>query len=82
MNEVRVDQRIDLSGVICPNNFVKTKLKLEEMQAGQILEVILDEGEPIKNVPRAVKEEGHQILKVEKIGKYWRLLIRKHEAIT
>ncbi|TET09651.1 MAG: sulfurtransferase TusA family protein [Desulfobacteraceae bacterium] len=82
MNEVRVDERIDLSGVICPNNFVKTKLKLEEMQAGQILEVILDEGEPIKNVPRAVKEEGHQILKVEKIGKYWRLLIRKHEAIT
>ena len=82
MNEVRVDERIDLSGVICPNNFVKTKLKLEEMQAGRILEVILDEGEPIKNVPRAVKEEGHQILKVEKIGKYWRLLIRKHEAIT
>jgi len=82
MNEVRVDERIDLSGVICPNNFVKIKLKLEEMQAGQILEVILDEGEPIKNVPRAVKEEGHQILKVEKIGKYWRLLIRKHEAIT
>ena len=82
MNEVRVDERIDLSGVICPNNFVKTKLKLEEMQAGQILEVILDEGEPIKNVPGAVKEEGHQILKVEKIGKYWRLLIRKHEAIT
>ena len=82
MNEVRVDERIDLSGVICPNNFVKTKLKLEEMQAGQILEVILDNGEPIKNVPRAVKEEGHQILKVEKIGKYWRLLIRKHEVIT
>ena len=82
MNEVRVDERIDLSGVICPNNFVKTKLKLEEMQAGQILEVILDNGEPIKNVPRAVKEEGHQILKVEKIGKYWRLLIRKHKVIT
>jgi tRNA 2-thiouridine synthesizing protein A len=82
MNEVRIDERIDLSGVICPNNFVKTKLKLEEMQQGQVLEAILDDGEPIRNVPRAVKEEGHQILKIEKIGKHWRLLIRKDEVIT
>lgn len=77
MNELRIDERIDLSGVICPNNFVETKLKLEEMQQGQILEVILDDGEPIKNVPRAVKEEGHQILKVERIDNKWKLLIKK-----
>jgi len=77
MNEVKIDERIDLSKVICPMNFVKTKLKLEEMKQGQILEVILDDGEPIKNVPRAVKEEGHQILKAEKMGEHWRLLIKK-----
>jgi len=77
MDEPRIDERIDLSGVICPNNFVKTKLKLEEMKEGQILEVILDDGEPIRNVPRAVKEEGHPIVKVERIGNKWRLLIKK-----
>jgi len=77
MNEVRIDERIDLSGVICPMNFVKTKLKLEEMGEGQILEVILDDGEPIRNVPRAVKEEGHEIVKVEKLGRTFKLLIKK-----
>lgn len=78
MNEVRIDERIDLSGVICPMNFVKTKLKLEEMGEGQVLEVILDDGEPIRNVPRAVKEEGHEILKVEKIDGCWKLLIKNN----
>ncbi len=77
MDEIRIDGSIDLSGVICPMNFVKTKLKLEDMKPGQILEVILDDGEPIKNIPRAVKEEGHQIVKAEKIGEHWRLLIKK-----
>lgn len=66
MNEkdINFDEKLDLRGVACPLNFVKTKLKLEEMQSGQVLEIILDDGEPIRNVPRSVKEEGHQIIKV------------------
>lgn len=71
------DETLDLQGVPCPNNFVKTKLKLEEMSQGQILEVVLDDGEPIKNVPRAVKEEGHVIVNVEKIDATWKLFIQK-----
>ncbi len=43
------------------------------MKQGQILEVILDDGEPIRNVPRPVREEGNQILNVDKIGSEWRL---------
>ncbi len=77
MSEVNPDQNLDLRGIACPNNFVRAKLKLEEMQAGGILEIIIDDGDPIKNVPRALKEEGHQIISVEKIGSHWRLLIKK-----
>jgi tRNA 2-thiouridine synthesizing protein A len=77
VNKIKPDETLDLKGVTCPNNFVKTKLKLEDMQQGQILEVILDDGEPIKNVPRAVKEEGHEILKVVRIDNKWKLLIKK-----
>ncbi len=77
MSKIIPDETLDLRNVACPNNFVKTKLKLEEMQQEQVLEVILDDGEPIKNVPRAVKEEGHHILKVEMIGNKWKLLIKK-----
>ena len=77
MDEIKISQKIDLRGVRCPINFVKTKLKLEEMNSGEILEVTLDEGEPIKNVPRSVKDEGHQIIKVEKLENSFRLLIEK-----
>lgn len=77
MSKIRPNEVLNLEGVVCPNNFVKTKLRLEEMEQGEILEVILDDGDPIRNVPRAVKEDGHKILKVEKIDNKWRLLIRK-----
>jgi len=78
MTDIKIDDVLDLANVTCPSNFVKTKLKLEEMDRDQILEVILDTGEPIKNVPRSVKEEGHQILNVEKIDDTkWKIVIKK-----
>lgn len=68
---------LDLRGVICPMNFVKTKLKLEELDSGELLEVLLDEGEPIQNVPRSAQEEGHKILKVERLDSHYKVLIEK-----
>jgi len=75
--EIVPDEKIDLRGVLCPINFVKTKLKLEMMDSGQVLEVILDDGEPIRSVPRSIKEEGHKVVKVENIEGAYRLLIKK-----
>jgi tRNA 2-thiouridine synthesizing protein A len=77
MSGIKIDQRLDLQGVPCPLNFVKTKLKLETMGGGKVLEVVLDDGEPITNVTASVKEEGHQILGVEKTAGHWKLIIRK-----
>ncbi len=78
MNEIKPDDKLDLRGVICPLNFVETKLKLEEMEDGQILEIVLDDGDPIRNVPRSIKEEGHKILKVQNLAdSTYSLLIRK-----
>lgn len=77
MSEFKIDRRLDLKGIPCPLNFVKTKLTLESMEAGSILEVALDDGEPITNVTASVKEEGHQILKVEKTSEYWKLIVKK-----
>ena len=78
MTDSKADDSLDLRGVLCPINFVKTKLKLEEMASGEHLEVLLDEGDPIANVPRSVKEEGHQIMKVGKTdGRHYSLLIKK-----
>lgn len=78
MSDLKADEMLDLRGVICPINFVKTKLKLEELNSGQHLEVLLDEGDPIANVPRSIKEEGHQILKVDRPEDgYYRIVIKK-----
>jgi len=77
MSEVKPDEILDLKNVACPINFVKTKLKLEAMAKGKVLEVILDDGEPIKNVSASIKEEGHNILKIEKTGEHWKVFVRK-----
>jgi tRNA 2-thiouridine synthesizing protein A len=79
MSENVVDEKIDLRGVLCPINFVKTKLKLEMMENEQVLEVTLDDGEAMRNVPRSIKEEGHKIIKVEKLDGGYKLFIKKSQ---
>ena len=71
------DIELDLRGVICPYNFVKTKLKLEAMEQGQILSVLLDDGDPIRNVPRSVCNEGHTVLSQDRVDGSYRVLIRR-----
>lgn len=78
--EFEIKKTIDLHGVPCPLNFVKTKVALDELQIGDILEVVLDEGDAILNVTRSVKEEGHTVLKVFPQGVTFKVLIEKgHE---
>ncbi|HXX75951.1 MAG TPA: sulfurtransferase TusA family protein [Nitrospiraceae bacterium] len=77
---IQPDVELDLRGVICPYNFVKTKLKLETMEGGQILSVLLDDGDPIRNVPQSVRNEGHTILSQEQIDRVHRVIIRKSAA--
>jgi len=69
---------LNLTGVACPMNFVKTKLRLETLPAGAHLEVILDDGEPIENVPRSLREQGHKVLKQTRISDaQWKIQIER-----
>ncbi len=67
----------DLRGVACPLNFVQTKVELSKLKEGDILEVWLDDGPPIENVPGSVKAEGHKIIEQKKAGSYWSVRIEK-----
>jgi len=58
------DQTIDITGEVCPMTFVRTKLKLERMRSGEVLSVRLRGEEPLRNVPRAARDEGHIILRI------------------
>jgi len=55
-------QVIDLRGISCPTNFVKAKLALEDLENGDQARILLDDGEPVKNVPRSLKADGHKLL--------------------
>ena len=73
----------DLRGVMCPLNYVKTKLKLEMMDAGERLEVWLDAGDPIKNVPMSLRNDGHKILAEEPLepdARHFKVLVEKVEG--
>jgi len=73
------DAVLDLKGVACPINYVKTKMKLEMMPVGSVLEVLLDDGEPIDNVPKSVANDGHDVVSIDPLddGVHHRLTIRK-----
>jgi TusA-related sulfurtransferase len=62
------DQTLDITGEVCPMTFVRTKLKLERMQPGEVLAVRLRGEEPLRNVPRAARDEGHSILGIVPAG--------------
>ena len=71
---------IDLRGVSCPTNFVKAKLALEELETGEQVEILLDDGEPVKNVPRSLKSDGHKLLGLQETAEgYYVLTVEKGE---
>ena len=68
--------RLDLRGTPCPINFVRTKLRLEQMAPGSILEVWLDPGEPIEQVPDSLVMEGYQVEAIEERTDFFALKVR------
>jgi sulfite reductase (ferredoxin) len=67
----------DLRGVACPMNFVKAKVALESIAVGETLVVLLDDGEPIKNVPASFADQGQDVLGVEKVSDHNVLRVRR-----
>jgi len=68
---------LDLRGVMCPINYVKTKLKLEMMDEGQILEVWLDAGDPIKNVPQSLRNDGQKVISEVPADNFFKVTVEK-----
>jgi tRNA 2-thiouridine synthesizing protein A len=68
---------LDITGEVCPMTFVRTKLRLERMNPGEVLAVRLKGDEPLRNVPRAAREEGHTILDIQQDGDVHTVTIRR-----
>ena len=73
-----VTATLDITREVCPMTYVRTKLALEALDDGAVREVLLRGEEPLKNVPRNAREEGHEVLALEPRGDgLHRLLLRK-----
>ncbi|MBI5056649.1 MAG: sulfurtransferase TusA family protein [Nitrospirae bacterium] len=78
MEGTKPDKFLDIRGVVCPYTLVKSKLAIENIKVGQILEIILDYPEASDSIPKAMLNYGHSVLKVEKINpKEWIVQVRK-----
>lgn len=73
------DATLDLRGTPCPINFVRTKLKLDQMAAGELLEVWLDAGEPVEQVPDSLTMAGYQVERLVDRADYFVLQVCQSE---
>ena len=65
MADKKFDEQVDITDKVCPMTFVKAKVAMDELEDGEVLAIRMNDGEPVQNVPRSMKEEGHQILKLQ-----------------
>ena len=78
MADFNIADTVDITDVVCPVTFVNAKVALEELDDGEILSIRLNDGEPVQNVPRSIKEEGHKILKLNDNGDgTYELIVKK-----
>ncbi|EDP75312.1 sulfurtransferase TusA family protein [Hydrogenivirga sp. 128-5-R1-1] len=78
MQEIKADRELDIRGEVCPFTFVKSKLVLEQMKEGETLRVLIDYEPSAENVPKSMREEGQEVIAVNKIGdNLWEIIVRK-----
>ena len=76
--DVRVDKKINIKGLVCPYTFVKSKLAVEDLEIGQVLEILLDSEEAARNIPKSMEDHGQKVLRLEKINETdWIIQVRK-----
>ncbi len=80
MEDIKIDRKINIKGLVCPYTFVKSKLAVEDLEIGQTLEILLDYEEASRSIPRSMEDHGQRVLKVEKINDTdWIIQIRKEK---
>ena len=81
---MEITETLDIRGEVCPNTFVYTKIKLEELAygGGGILKVIIDNAPACENIPRSLKGEklAYEVLEVKKVDNTYELLIKAPNA--
>ncbi len=77
MNHPVAHDILDLRGTPCPINFVRIKLRLQQMSPGSLLEVWLDPGEPMEQVPDSLRLEGYELDSIEDRSEFFALRVKR-----
>lgn len=78
MSDEKIDKKLDIRGEVCPYTLVKSKLGVEDIEVGQIIEITLDYPEASRSIPKAMLNYGHTVLKVEEVKpQEWIIQVRK-----
>lgn len=79
--EIKIDKKLNIKGEVCPYTLVKSKLAIEDIEVGQVLEILLDYPEAAESIPKAMLNYGHTVLRAEKINSTdWVIQIKKEVA--
>lgn len=70
-------QQINLYGVKCPLNWAKAKVRLEDLDPGEVLEVLINDPKGRRDIPRAAEAEGYAIVAIDEVDGGWRIAIEK-----
>ncbi len=82
VSDHNITDKIDITDVTCPITLVKAKLAIEELEEGEILQIHLNSGEPLENVPRSLGEEGHEVLeKIDNNDGTWELIVKRGQEV-
>ncbi len=77
-DEIKPDKSLDIKGQVCPYTFVRSKLTIEKMNLGEVLEIVTDHKPASENVPKSMENEGQKVLKIDQTGeKEWHIFVRK-----
>ena len=78
MEDIKIDKKLNIKGLHCPYTFVKSKLAVEDMEVGEVIEILLDSEEASRNIPKSMEDHGQRVLKVEKLNDAdWIIQVRK-----
>jgi TusA-related sulfurtransferase len=69
------ERKLNLVGVKCPLNWAKAKVQLAELSRGDLLELVVDDADAARDIPRAAEAEGHAVIEVRADGSHWRIVI-------
>ncbi|PKN42859.1 MAG: response regulator SirA [Deltaproteobacteria bacterium HGW-Deltaproteobacteria-18] len=65
MSDIKVEKKIDLSGLPCPMPVVKISKEIKTVEVGQIIEAKTTDPGALSDFPAWAQSSGNEIVKVE-----------------